>query len=230
MKYLFFIPARGGSKGIHKKNLKKISGHPLLFYTLREVLRVSERDSIFLSTDSQDILDYGALYGLTLDYQRPSKLSDDSSQVVDAVIDALDWLHVRNMHFGAVVVLQPTSPLRTAEDIGNAINFFEETQASSLLSVHKLEEHPFENIKMLNGMWNYCEKPENKVNKRQDYSNTYFHINGAIYIATVDFIREKRSLVEEGKSAIFVMPRKRGFDLDELDQIAHLEWLLGSVS
>lgn len=226
MRYLFFIPARGGSKGIHRKNLKIIGGKPLLYYTISETLKISELDSLFLSSDDYEILSYGSSLGLSVDYKRPANLSDDASQVVDAIIDALDWLEIQKKYYDAVVVLQPTSPLRTSEDIKDAINLFEKSGATTLVGVHKVEEHPFENIKTSNGGWAYCEKSDKNINRRQDYPNAYYHINGAIYIATTNFIKANKSLVDEGKSSIFIMPKERGFDLDEKHQIPFLEWLL----
>ena len=126
MKFLFFIPARKGSKGIPNKNLKNVNGKPLIYYTLSLVNKINQVDKeIFVSTDSKKILNYSKKNGHKYNYLRPKKFSQDKSPIQDAIIHALKWLKYNEKKvFDAVVILQPTSPIRIISEINFALEFF----------------------------------------------------------------------------------------------------------
>lgn len=226
MKTLAFIPARGGSKGIPRKNLADLAGKPLLQYSI-EAARASGRvDRIFLSTDDSEIMALGRSLGLKDEYQRPSELSGDRASIIDAALHALDWLEERGERFEALILLQPTSPLRTGADIAAAVDAFVGSTAQSLVSVHRLREHPYECVRGQPGDWTWLAEPAGGMVGRQDYAGDYFFVNGAIYVTRTGFLRSQRTFVEPGKALFYEMAPSRGIDIDEPDQLQLADWLM----
>ncbi len=226
MKTLGFIPARGGSKGIPRKNLFPLFGKPLLQYTIEAAQASDFIDEIFLSSDDDEIVKFGMTFGLGCKYRRPADLAGDRAQIIDAVLDALNWLEDRGGVYDSVVLLQPTSPLRTVADIDGALSMFLQAGAESLVSVHRMTEHPYECIKRTGSEWRWLEKPPSITTGRQDYDQEYDFVNGAIYIAKVDLLRRTRRFIEEGKSLLYPMDPSHGIDIDEMHQLALAEFIL----
>lgn len=227
MKVLAFIPARGGSKGIPRKNLAIVGGKTLLQRAIESVKGCSRIDRIFLSSDDEEILSAGRALGVYSDYRRPPELSGDKASLVDTVIHALDWLAATGERYDIVVLLQPTSPLRSAEDVAAAMEkFLAMPEARTLVSVHRMREHPFECLQGDSGNWGWLGRPTEPIAGRQDYPDSYYFVNGAIYIASVEFIRRKRQFIETGTAMLYVMPQDRGVDIDDPDQLQFAEWLL----
>lgn len=228
MRILAFIPARGGSKGIPRKNLVSIAGKPLLQYAIEAAAGCGANARIFLSSDDPEIVSVGRQLGVdSSGYLRPSYIAGDSASIVDAVMHALDWLQERGERFDVVVLLQPTSPLRTVEDVEAALDLFRMSQrASTLVSVHRVSEHPFECLKVSEQGWNWMLRPDRSFAGRQEYQGSYYFVNGAIYIATVEHLRTRRTFVEEANSILYVMPPERGIDIDEPAQVRLAEWVL----
>jgi len=224
---LAFIPARGGSKGIPRKNLAVVGGKTLLQRAIESAKGCTEIDRVFISSDNEEILSACQDLGIPSEYRRPSHLAGDRADVVDAVIDALDWLQARGENYHTVIVLQPTSALRSVADVAGALGQFLSTpRATTLVSVHRMTEHPFECLKVNPNGWDWLEKPLRPTSGRQDYEGDYFFVNGAIYIGATDYIRKKRKLLEPGETMLYVMPRDRGIDIDDLDQLKIAEWRL----
>jgi N-acylneuraminate cytidylyltransferase/CMP-N,N'-diacetyllegionaminic acid synthase len=231
MKILAFIPARGGSKGIPRKNLVPLGGKPLIQYTIEAAQESSLLDAIFLSTDNREIMDFCISCGLGVPYQRPEHLAADDSPMMDAVVDALRWLSAqggKNSKPDAVLLLQPTSPLRTAQDIDRAIGQFIANSSESLLGVHAMREHPSECIKKgAQGQdWEYLAVHSRVVTRRQDYLDEFYFINGAIYLATTDFILCEQRFVTRGVTDLFIMDPSHGVDIDDLYGLQYAEFLL----
>lgn len=226
MKTLAFIPARGGSKGIPRKNLASLAGKPLLQWSVEAARACPEVNRIFLSSDDPEIINFGQLLGLDSDYRRPDVLASDCASIVDVVLHALDWLETCGEHFDSVLLLQPTSPLRTSDDITAALKQFSGSSAATLVSVHRMREHPFECIHGDPTAWCWLARPEFPTWGRQAYQGDFYFINGAIYIVTVDFLRRERRFVEDGKAVLYVMPAERGIDIDDYDQLQLAEWRL----
>lgn len=226
MKTLALIPARGGSKGIPRKNLAILAGKPLLQYSVEAARGCGMIDRIFLSSDDPEILALGRLLGIDDDYRRPDDLSGDRAVVIDAVLHGLDWLEARGECFDAVILLQPTSPLRTGGDITAAMDCFMAGGGQSLVSVHRLREHPFECIRGESGNWSWLAEPDGVAAGRQDYAGKFFFVNGAIYITRTEFLRRQRKFVESGKALLYEMPPERGIDIDEPAQFQLADWLM----
>ena len=140
---LAIIPARGGSKGIPGKNIKLLSGKPLIVYTIEAAMAAKSVDRIILSTDDPEIAKIAGKYDVEIPFMRPAHLSKDDSLAIDNYIYTIDRLNTTSpTQYNEFVVLQPTSPLRSASDIDNAIKLFHEKNADSLISVCEASHPP----------------------------------------------------------------------------------------
>lgn len=212
---LAFIPARGGSKGIPRKNLVLLNGKPLIQYTIEAALASHYVDAVLLSTDDQEIVEIAKRLGVDCGYRRPVELAADNTAMIDTVEHGLLWFEQTLSRMpDEVLLLQPTSPLRTVSDIDGAVEVFRSEGADSLVSVQPMAEHPCECVVGGQGGWNFLFPPPEGAVRRQDYKDNYYFINGAIYLARTTTLLKKRQFVDEGKSILYVMPRERGIDID----------------
>ncbi|MCM8761209.1 MAG: acylneuraminate cytidylyltransferase family protein, partial [Candidatus Omnitrophica bacterium] len=118
---LAIIPARGGSKGLPRKNVKDLAGKPLIAWTIREALKCGCIDRVIVTTDDKEIANISARYGAEIPFLRPKRLSLDRTETIDVILHAINWLRDEGCDYDVVVVLQPTSPLRVAGDITSAL-------------------------------------------------------------------------------------------------------------
>ncbi|MDD4951025.1 MAG: acylneuraminate cytidylyltransferase family protein, partial [Desulfovibrionaceae bacterium] len=213
---LGFITARGGSKGIPRKNLADLAGRPLIRYTVDAALESRTLDRVFLSTEDAEIVEVCRALGLHSPYVRPASLAADDSRVIDCVLHGLDWLEAEQGYVpDAVALLQPTCPLRLAADIDAAVAAFLKSGSRSLVTVHELAEHPFECLRTSGRTWGFLARPEKPVHRRQDYGTERFYfINGAVYVNSTEFLRSQGLFVREAETELLVMPRERGLDVD----------------
>lgn len=216
-KIISIIPARGGSKGISRKNVKLLSGKPLITYTIEGALRSKYLNRVIVSTEDEEIENISKRYGAEV-IKRPAILAQDDSSTIDSIFHVLEALDLQKEKNNAVVLLQPTSPLRSSEDISNAIELFLNNNCDSIVSVCEYGHPPY---------WAY--KVEGKYLKpvlgniyfkmrRQDLPKSYVP-NGAIYISTVGALQENKSF-NSSRTLPYVMPLIRSVDIDsELDFI-----------
>jgi CMP-N,N'-diacetyllegionaminic acid synthase len=225
---LAFIPARGGSKGIPRKNLALLGGKPLLAHTLAAALASRRIDDALLSTDDEEIATCAARCGLATRYRRPAELAGDASPMIAALEHALLWYaRERGQRPDTLLVLQPTSPLRTTVDIDGAIASFAASGADTLASVHALGEHPSECVELQDHGWRYLAPPPPAAARRQDYRGRFCFINGALYLARTEVLLRERRFVIPGVTQLYEMPRERGVDVDSPLDLALAEALLG---
>ena len=228
MKVLAIIPARGGSKGIPKKNIIDLNGKPLIQYTVDMALESKKIDKVFLSSDDDEIISTVKSLGLYSGYKRPHCFASDTASTIDAVVDALNWLE-KNENYtpDAIILLQPTSPLRLSSDIDNAIEQFSKDSKDCLVSVHEMIEHPYECVVDIEkDSWQYLAKQDKKATRRQDYKEKYYYINGALYLVNIDFFEKNREFILEGNTSFYIMPHERGIDIDEYSDLKRAEFLL----
>lgn len=212
---LAVIPARGGSKGIPRKNVALLKGRPLIEYTIEAALKSRFIDDILLSTDDDEIASVGQRLGLDVSYRRPAELAGDATAMIDTLEHGIHWIeNARGKLPDEVILLQPTSPLRSTQDIDDAVALFRESGAQSLVSVHIMGEHPCECIVGSTNEWEYLVPPPEGAVRRQDYKNDFFFINGAIYLAGTQILLSRRGFIYPQETVIFVMPRERGLDID----------------
>lgn len=197
MRILALIPARSGSKGIPNKNIKFLNGKPLIAYTIEKAIKSEAFNRVIVSTDSIEIANIAVSYGADVPFLRPHILADDKSPTLGVVTHAIETLLDMGENYDAVCLLQPTSPLRSIEDISQSIAKFKETHADSLISVisvpHEYNPHwVFEDLDS-NGLLSISTGEKEIIARRQDLPNCYIR-NGAIYITSIRTLLKERSL------------------------------------
>ena len=220
MSILCFIPARAGSKGIKNKNLFKINSKPLIYYTIKFAQKI-KNNFIFVSTDSAKILKYTNKLNLNNNYIRPKRLSGDSSLVIDALIDSLNWLKKKGKIFNIVILLQPTNPVRNIIEFNKALAIFKKKKLDSLVSVTRMREHPYEciEIKKDNSFQFLKKNPDKKSTNRQGYNKNFFFVDGNFYIAKVSFLLKYKKFISKNKTKFFIQKSVWPIDIDYLEDI-----------
>ena len=231
MNIITVIPARGGSKGIPKKNLTKVCDKTLIAHAFDCVSKSTYAMDIVVSTDSIEILNHAKSIGYEGEYLRPKELAQDNSRTVDAVLDVIAWAIENNSKtYDVVIVLQPTSPFRLAGDLDAALDIFcAASDATSLVSVNSVHEHPVECVEVISDGWRYLVEPEASFTGRQSYGKNYFFINGAIYICDYKHLVQTNSFIDRGKSILFEMPKLRSIDIDTYEDITIANCLCNKI-
>lgn len=219
--YIAIVPARGGSKGVPRKNLRDCGGKPLLSWTLEAAVKSNRLDEIILSTDDEEIAQIGLDYNVRV-VQRPAELASDVAQTEPVMLHVLDQLVDKDNNIKGVVLLQPTSPLRTGEHIDDAIDHFEQTGADSLVSVCENHHFFWKDLDNLVPLYDYQNRPRRQDIQKQDI---WYRENGAIYIsAKDDFCANKNRLF--GKIVSFVMDQAVSLEIDSMDDLIAANALL----
>ncbi|MCR5609704.1 MAG: acylneuraminate cytidylyltransferase family protein [Lachnospiraceae bacterium] len=191
-KIVGIIPARGGSKGIPRKNIINLCGKPLIAYTIEAGLNSEYIDYVMVTTEDCEIAEVSKKYGAEVPFMRPDNLAQDTSKTIDVLCHALESLKKKGKYFDIVVLLQPTQPLRTAKDIDNAIIHFKNNNYISLVSVSEVDDHPILIRSIENGRLKKLLNCSSTC-RRQDMPR-YYKVNGCIYINNIDEIDENTSL------------------------------------
>lgn len=224
---LALITARGGSKGIPGKNIRMVGGKPLLAWSIEAAKAAACVERIVLSTDSVEIRDVGVRYGAEAPFLRPPELAAEATPGVAPVLHAVRWLEEnQGYHPAFVVLLQPTTPLRTSEDISAAFALMERTNAPAVESVRLVKEHPYwlKSIDDNGVLHSYV--PGKEESRRQDLPALYVE-TGAIYLIRRDVLLAQGSLWPPG-TAGYIMPEERSLDIDTPMDLAIADLLLGS--
>ncbi len=208
------ITARGGSKGIPRKNIKELLGRPLIAYTIEAASRSRRLTKFIVSTDDSKIQAIAKGLGAEVPFLRPAEISGDDSRSLDAVRHALLWLEERGEKYDYVMILQPTSPLRTAEDIDKSIEKIVETGADSVMSMVELVDMSLKKLKIIeNDLILPYAKEEGRLSAFRKEGVKVYKRNCAIYLTRVEWIK-KASLF--GKiSRPYIMPPERSIDINE---------------
>ncbi|MGB0431812.1 MAG: cytidylyltransferase domain-containing protein, partial [Bacteroidia bacterium] len=149
MRVLGVIPARGGSKGVPKKNIKILGNKPLIAYTIESANHSNLKD-VIVSTDSEEIAEVSKRFGAQVPFIRPNDLAGDSAKAIPVIQHALNhMLSIGNEDYDAVMMLQPTTPFRTTEDINKAIDELSQKQSESVISVIDVEGHHPARMKLM---------------------------------------------------------------------------------
>ena len=220
-KILAIIPARGGSKGIPRKNLRTIAGKPLLAWSILEAKKSSLIDRVIVSSEDEEILALAASFGGDIPFARPRNLSLDDTPGVEPVLHALESL----MDFDYVVVLQPTSPLRIVSDIDGSIEQAVSRQVPSVVTVSIPEKLPFWMCTVgPTGQLNYLFAEGEDTLRRQDAQEIYA-LNGAVFVAECNWFKKSKRL-DSQESVCYVMPKERSIDIDDEMDLKVCEALL----
>lgn len=227
-KIITIIPARGGSKGLLRKNIKPLLGKPMIAWTIEQAKNSKYIDRIIVSTDDKEIAKISKKYGADVPFLRHKELARDNSSTIDVIMHAIDWFEKKGDYFDMVVLLEPTSPLRDVEDIDKCVEILlDNTKAKAIVGVAKLESgHPEFNmvinkdgfIRKLDGTTNF------RVLRRQDLKDMYF-FEGSIYLSDVDTLKQKRTFYHELTLA-YVVPKYKSLEVDELCDFICIEALM----
>ena len=216
MTNIAIIPARSASKGLKDKNIKKLNGKPLLAYSIEAAKESGLFDEIMVSTDSSKYAEIAKNFGANVPFLRSETNSSDKASSWDVVLEVLNKYFETGQKFDSVCLLQPTSPLRTANDIADAYKLLEEKQADAVTSVCEVDHSP---------LWTMTLPPNLSLEefKKRDSDTPrqllemYYRLNGAIYIRKINYSSKGIQLVDANEFA-FIMPRENSIDIDtELD-------------
>lgn len=224
MKNIAIIPARSGSKGLKDKNIKLLNGQPLLKYSVETAISSRVFDEIMVSTDSEHYATIAKMCGASVPFLRSDDNSGDKASSWDVVIEVLNYYKQNGQIFDTFCLLQPTSPLRKAEDIIAAYKLFNEKQAKAVVSVCEVDHSPLwcNVLQEDRSLENFL--PEGARGQRQSFKQ-YYRINGAIYIANVRQFLEDNDLYVKNCYA-YIMDKKLSVDIDTLDDFEYAEYLL----
>ena len=218
---LFVITARGGSKGLPGKNIKDLCGKPLIAYSIDVARAFADDENICVSTDSEEIKQVVEQYGLKVPFLRPDYLATDTATSNDVLVHAVNFFKEQGREYKKLVLLQPTSPLRTSEDVKGAMELFRDDidMVVSVMKSHapavlcKEDEEGFVQL-----IYN------KKANGRQLQTEMY-EFNGAIYVMSVESLLEK-GLGGFTKRVKYIMPKEHSFDIDDIYDFWQVEAIL----
>ncbi|MFA4133385.1 MULTISPECIES: cytidylyltransferase domain-containing protein [unclassified Brevibacillus] len=210
---LAIIPARGGSKGVPRKNIREVCGKPLIAWTVEVAQKSVYIDRLILSTEDDEIASVGRAYGCEVPFMRPKELAHDHTPGIDPVLHVLEIFD----SYDYVVLLQPTSPFRNVSDIDGSIEKCLQSNAKSCVAMTLSDKTPYW-MYFLDG--NSRMKPvlrtEQTITRRQDAPNAYV-INGAIYVAECRWLKSHQSFLSD-ETVAYIMPKERSLDIDsEID-------------
>lgn len=224
MRVLGIIPARGGSKGVPRKNVKLLCGKPLLAYTAEGALRSQMLSKVVLTTDDDEIAEIGKSLGLEVPFLRPAELAEDTTPTLPVVVHALHQMEERGENFDAICLLQPTNPLRRVEDIDACIQLLQETRADSVISVLRVPD-------TYNPRWVYwkndrgeltlCTGEKEPVPRRQDLPAAFCR-DGTIYATRTDTVMIKNSLYGQAIHGYEILPEFSS-NIDTVDDWKEIE-------
>ena len=221
MNYLFVIPARAGSKGIPGKNKKLLNGKPLISYSIECALDVTTPDKICVTTDDEDVIKIGLNQEVPAPFKRPAELSTDKASSFDVLKHALDFYEGKGEKIDAVVLLQPTSPLRNSTHLKEALAKYN-NDIDMVVSVTKAVSK----LIFVENEFGFLEKEQNAAyyEMRQDAGNKYC-FNGAIYIINANSLKNKK-VTEYEKIVKYEMDEKSSMDIDTILDWEIVEFLM----
>lgn len=223
MKPLYIIPARGGSKSIPMKNIKPFCGKPLIAWSILTALELAEAERVIVTTDSEEIAEVARRYGLSEPYMRPAELATDTASTRDVLLDAMDEAERRGVDYDCVVLLQPTSPLRTADDVRATLEAWS-PMVDMAVTVRPAPCNPYYDCfeTSADGFLRVS-KGDGLLTRRQD-APPVWQLNGAVYVITPARLRE----IEIGRMMRRVpvpMAAERSLDID-----TPLDWKIAEIA
>ena len=219
MKNIAVIPARSGSKGLKDKNIKQLNGKPLIAYSIEAAFESEQFDIVHVSTDSQYYADIAKQFGADIPFLRSAEMSSDTVSTWDSMRFVMKEYEKQGLFFDTLTVLQPTSPLRTAEDIKNAFQLFYEKKANMISSVCEMEHSPLWSNTLPEDLSMKDFEDETLAFLPRQKLPVYYRENGAIYILKTKHLFENVHIYKNGCFA-YIMDKSHSIDLDdELDLV-----------
>jgi len=235
MKVLGLVTARAGSKGLPGKNLKALAGKPLLAYTVQAAKASGAIDRLILSSEDEAIADAGTRLGCDVPFMRPRDLAQDDTPHLPVVQHAVRWMEERaNYQPDAVMILQPTSPLRTAADIRAAVELLDRSGADSVLSASEVpaHAHPMRVLRIDDTgaavLFVTGEPVRHRINRRQDLPAAWV-MNGAIYVCRTHVLFAGQPSLYGDRVMVYRMPADRSLSIDDARDWEEAERALASA-
>lgn len=224
MKSLFLITARGGSKGIPHKNIKPLAGKPLIYYSIDIARQFVQDSDICLSTDDDTIIKTAEKYGLKIPFKRPDYLASDTAGSYEVILHAIQFLEQQGKIYDNVVLLQPTSPFRTKEDVIGCVNKYD-SDCDMVVTVKQASSNPYYDIFEEDENGNLViSKGDGKIIRRQDAPKCYEY-NGAVYVINVNSLKVKH-INDFKKVRFYEMNDINSVDLDTMLDWKYAEMLI----
>lgn len=220
-KVLALIPARGGSKAIHEKNIYQIMGKPLIEYTIESAKKSKYIDEIIVSTDSDKIANISRKCGAKVPFIRPFEIASDTASTIEVLIHAINELNAQ-VKFDCIILLQPTSPLRDENDIDVALEIFIDNGKKSLISVSKVYDNPVLIRRIHNNQLYKILNNDSSV-RRQDMPE-FYKVNGSIYINRICDIHSNTSLNDN--VIPYIMDKSHSVDIDDYSDVCLAEYYI----
>lgn len=214
MKNLAIIPARSGSKGLKDKNIKLLNGKPLLAFSIEAAKNSGIFEEIYVSTDSKLYADIAEEYGASVPFLRSEMNATDTASSWDVVREALSQYEDKGRFFDTVTLLQPTTPLRTANNIKEAYEILQKSNINSVVSVCEVEHSPLwcNTLPKGGSMENFIRKDISMLPRQK--LDTYYRINGAVYMVKVPYFKICKSIYDKNCIA-YIMDKEKSIDIDD---------------
>jgi CMP-N,N'-diacetyllegionaminic acid synthase len=208
------IPARSGSKGLQDKNIRLLNDKPLIAYTIEAALISGMFDEIFVSTDSEKYAGIAKKYGANVPFLRSEELSSDIASSWDVVREVLSIFRELDKKFDTFALLQPTSPLRTSDDIMNAFKLMSGKKANAVVSVCEVDHSPLwcNTLPENNSLCEFLNKE--LITKPRQQLKTFYRINGALYIVNTTYFSNVSNIYESDCYA-YIMEKRKSIDIDD---------------
>jgi CMP-N,N'-diacetyllegionaminic acid synthase len=218
---LVVIPARGGSKGLPEKNIRDLCGKPLIVYSIEVARAITSDDNICVSTDDKKIIDTVEKYGLHVPFVRPAELATDTATTNDVLLHAINFYEKKGKIYDKLLLLQPTSPLRKAEDVNGAMELYRD-DIDMVVSVTKSHAPA---VLCNDNLEGFVESVYNKKACGRQALPTYYEFNGAIYVINIKALKDK-GLGGFDKRVKYVMPRESSVDIDDIYDFMLIESII----
>lgn len=216
-KILAVTLARGGSKGVPKKNIRNLCGKPLISYTIQEASKSKYIDKYIISTDCQEVADVARMEGAEVPFLRPPELSGDTATSASALVHAVRFMEEKGEHYGYIVELMATNPLKKTNDIDGCIENAVINGYECCAAVHRIwDQHPARVKKIVDGVLIdfYPEIPESR---RQDLEPPAYIRSGSIYVTKTAYLIKNKSRYGSNSTASYILPEERVINIDEVD-------------
>jgi len=209
MEILYIIPARGGSKGIPRKNIKLLAGRPLICYSIDVARALTSDENICVSTDDNEIIRVVEEYGLKVPFKRPDYLATDTATTNDVLLHALEYYEAQGKQYDVIVLLQPTSPLRKIAQLKEALKLYKD----DLDMVVSVKESHAPAVLCNENKDGFLELSFNKTGARRQDISSFFEYNGAIYVINIERLKEN-SLSGLRRVKKYIMDETSSIDID----------------
>lgn len=227
MKILFLIPARGGSKGVPGKNIKSLGGKPLINYALDAVKPLTTIENICVSTDAEDIKAVVEANGVSVPFIRPAYLAEDNSGTYEVCLHAIEFYEKQGRFFDVLVILQPTSPFRTTDNIREALQLFT-NELDMVVSVKETKANPYTVLFEEDNSGYLVKSKQGNFTRRQDCPRVWEY-NGAIYVINIESLK-RSPLNQFTKIKKYVMEEAESVDIDTALDWEFSEFLINKKS